>query len=508
MDNITNLFPIDTQAPLKILFAASEAQPLIKTGGLADVAGSLPPALRHLNHDIRLILPAYPEVVEKAIPLKEVATLYLGGHLEPVRLLSGTLSEHIPLYLVDAPELFGRPGNPYVGPDGHDWPDNAQRFALFCRAIVAVALNQAGQNWQPDIVHCNDWQTGLVPPLLHYEGNRPATLFTIHNLAYQGIFSHTLFQKLQLPAELWSHNGLEFHGNLSFIKGGLAFADRLNTVSPTYAHEICTPEFGYGLEGLLRHRQDRLSGVLNGIDYHYWNPAADPYIHQHFDHNAFELKRINKRQLQKEMGLPQDEHAFLLGYVGRLVEQKGIDLVLELLPKLARIESLQLVMLGSGVTHFEDALSDAGERHLGNIAIHIGYNEQLAHRIEAGSDCFLMPSRFEPCGLNQLYSLRYGTVPIVRRTGGLADTVVDVTAQRLLDGNATGFVFDAPTAPALWEAIKHAIEFYHRPDSWWQKLAITGMQQDFSWPSSAIQYLDLYHEAILNPVPNPVSPAA
>jgi len=505
MDNKTNFSSIDSQTTLKILFASSEAQPLIKTGGLADVAGSLPPTLRHLNHDIRLILPAYPEVVEKAIPLKEVATLHLSGHTEPVRLLSGTLSGHLPLYLVDAPELFARPGNPYTGPDGNDWPDNAQRFALFCRAIVAMALNQAGQNWQPDIIHCNDWQTGLVPPLLHHEGNRPATLFTIHNLAYQGIFDHTVFQKLQLPSELWSHDGLEFHDKLSFIKGGLAFADRLNTVSPTYAHEICTPEFGYGLEGLLRHRRDRLSGVLNGIDYQYWNPAADPYIHQHFDVSSFKLKQVNKLKLQKEMGLPQDESAFLLGYVGRLVEQKGIDLILELLPKLAQIENLQVVMLGSGISQFEEAMSDASERYLDNMAIHIGYNEQLAHRIEASSDCFLMPSRFEPCGLNQLYSLRYGTVPIVRRTGGLADTVVDVTSQSLLDGSATGFVFEHPTAPALWEAIERAIEFHHRPSSWWEKLAITGMRQDFSWPASAIQYLDLYRKAILNPIPNPVS---
>ena len=507
MDNATLFSPTDSQRSLKILFATSEAQPLIKTGGLADVAGSLPPTLRHLNHDIRLILPAYPEVVERAIPLKEVATLYLVGHTEPARLLSGTLFGHLPLYLVDAPELFGRPGNPYVGPDGHDWPDNAQRFALFCRAIVAVALNQADQHWQPDIIHCNDWQTGLVPPLLHHEGNRPATLFTIHNLAYQGIFDQALFQQLQLPPELWSHEGLEFHGNLSFIKGGLAFADQLNTVSPTYADEICTPEFGYGLEGLLRHRRDRLSGILNGIDYQHWNPAADPYIKQHFDHNSFKLKRINKQQLQQEMGLPQNEKAFLLGYVGRLVEQKGIDLLLELLPRLVRIENLQIVMLGSGVTHFEEALSDAGERYLGNVAIHIGYNEQLAHRIEAGSDCFLMPSRFEPCGLNQLYSLRYGTVPIVRRTGGLADTVVDVSPQSLLDGSATGFVFDHPTAPALWEAIERAIEFRHRPESWWQRLAVTGMQQDFSWPASAVRYVDLYRKAILNPIPNPVSQA-
>ena len=266
MGNPSNFSPIEQQTPLKLLFAASEAQPLIKTGGLADVAGSLPPTLRHLNHDVRLILPAYPEVVEKAIPLKAVATLHFPGHHEPVRLLSGMLSGHLPLYLVDAPALFERVGNPYTGPDGIDWPDNAQRFAIFCRAIASVALTQAGLGWQPDLVHCNDWQTGLVPPLIHGEGNRPSSLFTIHNMAYQGVFDRAVFQKLQLPPELWSHEGLEFHDNFSFLKGGLAFADRLNTVSPTYAKEICAPEYGYGFEGLLQHRWDRLSGVLNGID--------------------------------------------------------------------------------------------------------------------------------------------------------------------------------------------------------------------------------------------------
>ncbi|HEC16345.1 MAG TPA: glycogen synthase GlgA [Sedimenticola sp.] len=507
MGNLSNFSPLEGQTSLKILFAASEAQPLIKTGGLADVAGSLPPALRRLNHDVRLILPAYPEAVEKAIPLKTLATLHLPDHHEPVRLLSGTLSGHLPLYLVDAPSLFERVGNPYTGPDGNDWPDNAQRFALFCRAIASVALNQAGLDWQPDLVHCNDWQTGLVPALIHSEGNRPATLFTIHNMAYQGIFDHAIFRKLQLPPELWSLDGLEFHGNFSFLKGGLAFADRLTTVSPTYAQEICTPEYGYGLEGLLLRRQDRLSGVLNGIDCQFWDPATDPYIPQHFDGDTFHLKRFNKLRLQRELGLPQDENAFLFGHIGRLVEQKGIDMILDILPALASIEDVQVVLLGSGAEHFEDALHDMGERHPEKIVVHLGYNEPLAHRIEAGADCFLMPSRFEPCGLNQLYSLRYGTVPIVRRTGGLADTVVDVNPHTLLDGSATGFVFDEPNTSALWNAVERAVKFRRRPPAWWQKLAMTGMRQDFCWESSARHYLDLYREAILNPIPGQTASA-
>jgi starch synthase len=421
-----------------------------------------------------------------------------------VRLLSGSLSSHIPLYLVDAPGLFDRRGNPYVSPAGTDWPDNAQRFALFCRAIARVAMNRAELGWQPDLIHCNDWQTGLVPPLLAGEHNRPATLFTIHNLAYQGVFDHATFTKLQLPARLWSHDGLEFHNNLSFIKGGLAFADWLNTVSPTYAQEICTPAFGYGLEGLLRHREARLAGVLNGIDHRAWDPSADPHIHQHFDSGTFDLKAINKALLQKEMGLPQDEDAMLFGYVGRLVEQKGVDLILEILPHLAGREHIQLVMLGSGSHYFEQALQEAQRKYPQMVATHIGYDEPLAHRVEAGVDCFLMPSRFEPCGLNQLYSLRYGTVPIVHHTGGLADTVINTNPRTLLDGTATGFVFNQANADALWEAVDQAIQFFHRPKSWWHKLAINGMQQDYSWRTSANHYLELYHKAIAEPAPCPV----
>jgi len=505
MEKNSNNPRIEEQAPLKILFATSEAHPLMKTGGLADVSGSLPPALQHLNNDVRLIMPAYPAAVEKAIPVKTIASLKLPGLTEPVRLLSGTQANQVPLYLVDAPGLFDRAGNPYTNAAGHDWVDNAERFTLFCRTIVAVAMNRADLGWQPDMVHCNDWQTGLVPPLLAAEGNRPATLFTIHNLAYQGVFDHHTFSKLQLPAALWSHDGLEFHNNFSFIKGGLAFADWLNTVSPTYAHEICSPAFGYGLEGLLRHREDRLSGVLNGIDYQAWDPTSDPHIHQHFDTNTFELKGINKTLLQQEMGLPQDEEALLFGYIGRLVEQKGVDLILDILPKLADQGNVQVIFLGSGAYELEQALQQAQEQYPHMVASYIGYDEPLAHRIEAGVDSFLMPSRFEPCGLNQLYSLRYGTVPIVRRTGGLADTVVDASPRALLDGTATGFVFDDSHSSELWKAVERAIQFYNRPKTWWHKLAVNGMQQDFSWDGSASHYLDIYRQAIAHPAPYPIA---
>ena len=493
------------QPPMKILFASSEAQPLIKTGGLADVAGALPLALGHFGQDVRLVLPAYPQAVERAIPLQPVAELYLPGSPEPVRLLEGRLGGEIPLYLVDAPELFERPGNPYVSADGHDWPDNPERFALFCRAVTAIALNHAGLDWHPDLVHCNDWQTGLVPALLAGEDNRPATLFTIHNLAYQGVFDRAAFDRLHLNPALWSPQGLEFHGHFSFIKGGLAFADWITTVSPTYAREILTPAFGYGLEGLLRHREERLEGVLNGIDYRQWDPASDPAIPHHYDADHFALKAGNKRALQREMGLPEEEDALLFGHIGRLVEQKGVDMILDVLPGLMRRPGTQLVLLGSGSAELERALQEAGRRFPDRVATYIGYDEPLAHRVEAGCDCFLMPSRFEPCGLNQLYSLRYGSVPLVHRTGGLADTVVDATPRNLLDGRATGFVFDQPDSAALWRAMERAMEFWGRPEGAWERLAVNGMRQDFSWDASARRYLEIYRRAIDDPAPNPLA---
>ncbi len=493
------------QPPLKILFAASEAQPLIKTGGLADVAGALPPALAHFGHDVRLVLPAYPEAVEKAIPLHHLASLRLPGSDEPVRILEGRLGDDVPLYLVDAPELFERPGNPYVAADGHDWPDNPERFALFCRAIAAIALDHAGLDWHPDLVHCNDWQTGLVPALLADEGNRPATLFTIHNLAYQGVFDRAAFDRLGLDPALWSLDALEFHGNFSFIKGGLAFADWITTVSPTYAREILTPAFGYGLEGLLRHRRERLEGILNGIDYRLWDPATDPAIPHHYDASRFGRKQENKRALQRELGLPEEKSALLFGHIGRLVEQKGVDMILDVLPGLLRRPGTQLVLLGSGSADLEQALREVAKRHPDRVAAWIGYDEALAHRVEAGCDCFLMPSRFEPCGLNQLYSLRYGSVPLVHRTGGLADTVVDATPHNLVEGRATGFVFDQPDSGALWKAMERAMEFWHQPGDAWRKLAVNGMRQDFSWDASARRYLAIYRRAIDRPAPNPLA---
>ncbi|MGD8910713.1 MAG: glycogen synthase GlgA, partial [Chromatiales bacterium] len=390
---------------MKILFVASEATPLIKTGGLADVAGSLPVAMSHIGQDCRLILPGYPEVMQRAYDLAPVANLQLAGESTPVRLLQDTTGpQQVPLYVVDAPHWFERPGNPYVSPAGRDWEDNPDRFACFCKAVVAVALNHAGLDWQPELVHTNDWQCGLVAPLMQDAADRPSTLFTIHNLAYQGLFDHATFERLRLPPELWSYKAMEFHHQLSFIKGGIAFSDRVNTVSPTYAEEVKSAKFGYGLEGLLQHRGDHFSGILNGIDYHHWDPQNDPYIPHPFSIEDLGGKRLNKLALQREFGLPENEKIQLFGYIGRLVDQKGVDLILQTLPGLMD-SGVQMVMLGSGDKELEQALEHINNRYHTRVGVKIGYDEGLSHRIEAGCDCFIMPSRFEPCGLNQMYSL-------------------------------------------------------------------------------------------------------
>jgi len=477
---------------MDILYCSSEAYPLIKTGGLGDVSGSLPAALRELGNDVRLVLPAYPEVVAQAGPLSSVASLTITGAPGPVNILRGEFPHsRVGLYLVDSPAHFQRPGNPYVQDDGSDWPDNATRFATFARAIVALALGEADPHWTPQLVHCNDWQTGLVAALLSQHDSRPATLFTIHNLSYQGLFPRATFDALELPASLWSLDGVEFHDKLSFLKGGIACSDWVTTVSPTYAQEICTAEFGYGLEGLLKYRADNLTGILNGMDCEVWNPASDPHLAHTYDVHTLQHKALNKAALQQELGLPVEGGAMLLGHIGRLVEQKGVDLILDALDELFTYP-VQLVILGDGEEALENRLREAAARHPQQLAIHIGYDEGLAHRIEAASDCFLMPSRYEPCGLNQMYSLHYGTVPIVHSTGGLADTVVDLNERTARDYSATGFTFEPDSTAALLEACGRALAWYRGSRVDWWKLVITGMKKDFSWSNSAQQYLSLY----------------
>ncbi|TAK61087.1 glycogen synthase GlgA [Methylobacter sp.] len=472
----------------KILFVTSEAHPLIKTGGLADVSGSLPKALLELGEDVRIIMPNY-QSIKTTEEVRYLSTVHVNNYA--VNILETRLpGTDVTVWLVDCPEFFNFPGNPYVDEQGKPWANSAERFALFCRVTVEVAMNRSYLDWRPDIVHCNDWQSGLVPALLSLEYNRPATVFTIHNMAYQGMFSRTTYLSLNLPGQLWNPYGIEFHDMLSFLKGGLVYSDRITTVSPTYAKEIQTAEFGYGLEGLLSYRNDFLSGIINGIDIDHWNPETDTNISQPFNHLTLDKKSLNKAELQERLSLPVDKNIPVFALISRLVEQKGIDLILECLPEMLT-HPLQFVLLGNGNKDFEQRLLNFAEDYPDKISIVIGYNETLAHLIEAGADIFLMPSRFEPCGLNQIYSQRYGTIPIVRKTGGLADTVVDTVPESLNNNTATGLVFNEASPGALMEAIKRSLILYSYPKTW-KQLQINGMQKDYSWSKSAKQYMSLY----------------
>lgn len=478
----------------KILFATSEVYPLVKTGGLADVAASLPRALLKLGQEVKILLPAYSSVLEKAksVGTKEVAKIEVDGYsvsLKQTR-LPGT---KVVVWLVDIPEFFERPGNPYCGPDGNDWPDNHKRFYVFAKVAELIALDQVNLNWKPSIVHCNDWQTGLIPALLSLHPQRPATVFTIHNLAYRGLFSYQGFAELNLPAVFWHHERLEFYGQMSFMKGGLAFADHITTVSPSYAQEIQTPEFGCGLDGLMRYRSDALVGILNGIDTDEWNPGTDAHLSCNYNRRTLGNKVKNKLALQEELGLAIDGDIPLLGFVGRLVDQKGVDLILSQMKELLN-ENCQLVILGSGFPHYEQALTSIAAQYPLKVAVALGYNESFAHRIEASSDIFLMPSIFEPCGLNQMYSLRYGTLPIVHAVGGLRDTVFETTLEDSPE-ITNGFVFNGATAEELFSAIQRAINLFQQKDQW-KKLQLNAMSKDFSWDVSAKEYLAIYEQAV------------
>ncbi len=477
----------------KILYISSEAFPLIKTGGLADVAGSLPAALLKQSQDIRLLLPAYPEALKKIKKCKVLAkTRY---HNQSVKIIETRLpGSHVIVLLVDCPAAFNRPGGPYTDHHGREWDDNALRFAISCYAAVDIALNKLALNWHPDVVHCNDWQSGLVPALLSLHLKRPATVFTIHNLAYQGVFNKQTFSDLKLPKKLWHPGGLEFYNQLSFIKGGLAYADKITTVSSNYAKEILRPEYGYGLSGLLKYRKKDLSGILNGINKKHWNPGTDHYLEQKYNRRSLNKKTLNKTALQQELSLPVDPDMPLIGMVSRLVEQKGLEFILDSLTKILLLP-VQFVILGTGESHYELQLSNWASQHPDKLHVTIGYDEALAHRIEAASDMYLMPSIFEPCGLNQLYSLRYGTLPIVTPVGGLADTVVDASKKNIAYGTANGFVLKEKSAIALLTTIKRALAMYQKPEQW-RQLQHNAMSGDFSWQTSAEHYVRLYQQAI------------
>ena len=458
------------------------------------MAGSLPRALRQLGHDVRLLLPAYRELLQN---LPQLPRRQLQTRIDdyPVTLWQTTLpGTRVITWLVDCAPLFDRSGNPYHEAGGKPWPDNAQRFALFNKVAARLATDQLGLDWQPDIVHGNDWQCGLLPVLLNDLDTRPATVFTIHNLAYQGLFDRATFEQLGLPESLWHFTRLEYYGQMAFIKGGLVYADHLTTVSPTYAQEIQTPAFGHGMEGVLARRAAHLSGIINGIDTRVWNPGTDQFIVKRYNRQHLADKPFNKQALQQHFKLPQDNTTMLIGMVTRLVQQKGIDLILDSLPRIFKLP-VQLVILGSGDKQYEQALQQAAKNHPQQLAVTLGYDEQLAHRIEAGADLFLMPSRFEPCGLNQMYSQRYGTLPLVSPVGGLADTVIDASDAALQRGEASGFVMTEVSAPALEAALQRAVQNFQQP-ALWKRLQRFAMQRDFSWQRSAEAYSQLYEQIL------------
>ena len=457
--------------------------PLATTGGLADVSAALPAALHAIGADVRVMLPGYPSVLERAVGKRKRVPIGSPGGLGEASLVPArTPDTGVPLLLVDCPALYDRPGGPYGDAAGRDWPDNAARFALLSHAASFACSVRSPMTWKPDVVHANDWQSGLVPALLatRREG-RPPTVFSIHNLSFLGLFPRTIFPSLGLPAQTFNIHGVEFFDDVSFLKAGVYYADRLTTVSPTYAREVQTPDFGAGLEGLLSLRCGDLTGILNGVDYGRWDPACDLHIARPYSQEDLSGKAACKAALQRELGLEERPDVFLLGCVSRLTSQKGSDLVLEALVSLLGVKT-QVALLGSGDVALERGFGALAKKHSGRAGIRIGYDDGLAHRIEAGADAFLMPSRFEPCGLNQMYSLKYGTPPIVRRTGGLADTVVD---------GQTGFVFEKPTGNALRAAVDRAAALFSQPSKW-RAMQLLGMSQDNSWNRSAHQYLELY----------------
>jgi len=482
---------------MQVLFVTSEVAPIIKTGGLADVSAALPAALHEMGVDIRVLLPGYPQVI-KALPklqmVADFSVISLAGFasLPPSHLLMGILPSGVPLYIFDCPEMYLRGGGIYLDENGEDWADNAQRFGLFSKIAALLGSADSPLAWKPDIVHCNDWQSGLVPAYLQYEKDPAPCLMTVHNLAFQGVFPSAVMPEIGLPWDCFKPDGVEFYGNLSFLKAGLFYAKHITTVSPSYAKEIQTDALGMGLEGLLTHRGSSLTGILNGIDTSEWNPAADENLVSSYDAQNLTGKSANKHELQIRLGLHEDADIPVFALVSRFASQKGVDLVLDVAQKLIAMPA-QLVLLGSGDKEMQRTALELAHHNTGQIAAYVGFDEGLSNLIEAGADIFLMPSRFEPCGLNQMYSQRYGTPPVVHATGGLIDTVIDCTAATLKQGVASGFVFKTMDAASLLEAAKRAVKAY-RDKKTWRALQQICMDKDFSWKRSAEAYQDIYND--------------
>jgi starch synthase len=478
---------------MKILFAASEAVPFAKTGGLADVAGSLPPALASLGHEVSVVMPRYRQADIASYQLRHAAsfTVPLGTWQEQCDVFKGRMGKNVTVYFINKDIYFDRPE--LYRTQRADYPDNAERFIFFSRAVLELCV---ALDLQPEIVHCNDWQTGLIPLYLRklYRTvetlRRARTVLTVHNLAYQGLFWHWDMRLTGLDWDVFTPEGLEFWGKMNLLKAGLVYADSITTVSKTYSREIQTPEYGCGLEGVLVKRAADLSGIVNGIDTRAWDPARDRALPRTFSASRLAGKAACKKALLQRLGLT-DAGEPLVGMVTRLVDQKGLDILTKALPELLSL-GVRLVILGTGDVKYHQVLTKTANRFRDRMSVQLHYDDGLARSIYAGCDLFLMPSRFEPCGLGQMIALRYGAVPIVRRTGGLADTVVDYNART---GRGTGFVFGEYSAPALVECLRRALEVYHDREKW--KLLIrAGMKQDFSWERSAKEYVKVYRKAM------------
>ncbi len=472
---------------MRLIFAASEATPFAKTGGLADVAGALPKALARLGHEVAVILPRYRGMPRHPVPIRSL-TIPMGSTLRFPEVVDGGKADRVQYFFINDPQYFDR--DQLYQTSAGDYPDNAARFALFSRAVIELIKRLV----RPDILHCHDWQTALVPTLMRSLYREDPALeglpvvFTVHNLGYQGLFPRSCLAELGLPESLFRTEALEFWGQVNFLKGGLLFSDAITTVSKTYAEEIQTEEYGYGLDGVIQSRSASLTGILNGVDYADWDPLLDRYIRSNYDPDSLEKKLICKRDLLESFGLPAgDLGRPLVGVVSRLTRQKGFDLVADLSERLARLD-LQIVALGTGEPAYEEMFRQMARLYPNKIGVRIAYDNALAHKIEAGADIFLMPSRYEPCGLNQIYSLKYGTIPVVRATGGLEDTIEPFDPGT---GQGTGFKFREYSGQALLDCLAAALNVYRDPRAW-RKLQLNAMSRDFSWQRSAEQYVRLY----------------
>ena len=488
---------------MRVLFVTSEAHPLIKTGGLADVSGALPTALAKIDVDVRILIPAYKEVIAKLVNAKPITTIHHLPEVGTITLLLGEMPDSgTPVMAIVCPALYERAGGPYQDTTGLDWLDNPLRFGILSKvAAILSDENSPLSDWVPDVTHCNDWQSGLTPAYMHFARlENPAlkqakSMMSLHNMAFQGTFSADWIPQLGLPLAGYSMNGYEYYGQLSFLKAGIYYADFLSTVSPTYAKEIQTTAFGFGMQGLLATRKDDLLGILNGIDTDEWNPATDLHLAKNYSDDLITGKKAVKKALQTQLGITNDADAPLLGIVSRLTYQKGLDLFLLIAEHLLK-QGCQLALLGSGDSDLEAGFLKLAALYPSQVAVTIGYNEHLSHQMMAGCDIFIMPSRFEPCGLNQFYGLRYGTPPIVANTGGLADSVIDTHDASIKNSTANGYVMPITDAKMLRMTIERAVDDF-KDTKKWRKIQRNGMQLDLSWKHSAMAYLKAY-EAISN----------